>query len=546
MKQKISLLLGFIFIIGVTVYFSKSVSVNEERLMETVIIDLDEEQQLVIEAEHLELRKASDLTEEQIGSVDRIHIFDIWDGSEKAGEVTITVRTIDNGDLFVFSKLVNDREDVVVIDQTLTYPNVNRYVLTDFDQRFKEREHNPTLGVDPTTYPIGLVELYSFEDLAHNLFLSKNYLSQEMVLDYENSGISVLRELVDEVKSFSIGVGVDDITVSLPLHSFGEDISENWMMLSGEVLFEDREVLDRWIDYNIESYSQVNKWFTAGGPYKKLPWSIEPFTKMGYGRNLGSMQDKKALDKLEDYGERFFYNLTMNSVANLLGYREEGQVVWETEYTSTWLKQTFESIAPFVDTRHNENIAIFLTRTGHLLDIEELKDAHVDYADYLLEQVEKENIFYVDKGFYIADYYSPHPGTKMTHASLNHIVGGINFLLDSYISTGEEKYLDVAKQVRLAIEETGEEWIRDTGDLWYQINPDLTFAGNDYEQLTLIDLLTSQVNWEEAGEERSELFDVLISSKTEYLVTNEKQIFDYVLDMLVEQGFRELVKGRLS
>ena len=39
-------------------------------------------------------------------------------------------------------------------------------------------------------------------------------------------------------------------------------------------------------------------------------------------------------------------------------------MLWETEYTSTWLKNNYGIIAPYTDTRLNENVALFLTQTG--------------------------------------------------------------------------------------------------------------------------------------------------------------------------------------
>jgi hypothetical protein len=476
-------------------------------------------------------------------SEDFIITYDIFDKDEVIGNIELTLRKLDNQDVFVFTKLLNYEGTPLTANLKIKLDDVNRFVLDDWDKRYKEHVHNGTTGVDPTTYPIGLVEAYSFENLKHSIVLSKNYISRELSKEYDNNEESILRELISEEKAFSTMQLNDSIEITLPLQSQGNDISENWVLFSNERLFENEENLTKWVNYHIDSYSQANKWLTAEGPYKKLPWSIEPSTKMGYGRNLGIMQDKRALDSYEAYGERYFYNLVVNSISDLFVYKEvKGTEIWETEYTSTWLKKPYGTTAPYIDTRHNENIAIFLTRAARLLNIEELQKAQTIYGDYLVDQVQQGNTIEIGDGYLVADYFSPYDSNK-THASMNHIIGGINFLLDCYAITNDPKYLEVASNIRAGVEGLGEKWIRDTGDLWYQVNPDLTFAGNDYEQLTLIDLLTTQQKWEDVGQQRSELFDKFIQSKTEYLVREKKEIYGYVINTLIDQGFEKALTG---
>ena len=156
-----------------------------------------------------------------------------------------------------------------------------------------------------------------------------------------------------------------------------------------------------------------------------------------------------------------------------------------------------------------------------MLDIKELKDATIIYADFLVEQAKNGNIIEVPKGgYFVTDYYSPQQ-IKKTHVSLNHALGEMNFLLEAYQQTKEESYLDVARNMRRGIENTGEKWLRENGDLWYQVNGDFIFEGTDYPLLTLEDLLKSQQSWEAVGEKRSEIFDRLIRSKAEYLVESK-------------------------
>lgn len=510
---------------------------------DNITVPVDDNHTINVYIKDFSLQKVNDNKTTYLSLIDdHSYHYDIFNKKEQFGELYITTRTLDNGDVFIFSKLKNLTEQPFDATISIQLDEVNRYSMTDFEQRYVEHVHDGTIGVDKTTYPIGLVDALNYDESKYQLVFSKNYLSNELTTRYDNGLQSTLREFRDEKKKLHAFLANDSLKLEVGLQSNGEDISEGWILFSKDQLFKEEETLQQWIDYHIDQYKRANAWLTAEGPYKKLPWSIEPSTEMGYGRNLGIMQDKKALDSYVDSKERYFYDLVLNSVADLMHYKKEKKSdVWETEYTSTWLKRPYGLTAPFIDTRHNENIALFLTRVGHLLNNKELLESQLIYANYLVEQVEKGNVIKVNKGFLIADYFSPYDNFKTTHASLNHILGGMNFLLDSYIATENKSYLKIADKIHLGIEEIGDGWIRENGDLWYQVNPDLSLVGNDYELLTLEDLLNSQRKLEKAGKRRSEFLDKLIHSKASYLVGAGKTIHDRIIDELKRQGFREII-----
>ncbi|WP_100333136.1 hypothetical protein [Bacillus alkalisoli] len=538
----------FIAIVGViAIYkFNKNTSpAKHEELTGTIVtIQLSDSGELSVGDPSYALNNKRVYEKEYIRAKDIITEFDFdsVDRKNTIGRIQITKRIIDNGDSFIFTKFHNDVSEDVSITFQMPFFQGNRFNIIDFDERYIERVHDNTIGVDPTTNAIGIIEVYNYDQLRNSVMLSKNYISKELTTTYENGDSSKLRELVSEEKDFRVHTFNDQVVLEYTLHSFGEDISENWFLMSSKPLFEKEENLTDWITYVIEEYQRANNWYTAEGPYKKLPWSIEPFTEMGYGRNLGVMQDKRPLDYYERSGERFYYNIVINSITNLFAYKEGKGDLWETEYTSTWLKNSYGLVAPYVDTRHNENIALFLNRAGNLLSINELENAQQIYANFLVNQVKEGNKIVVEDAYLIADYFSPSQQTK-THASLNHAVGEMNFLLDSYRDTKNEQYLEVAQNIRRAIETLGEEWIAENGDLWYQVNEDLTFTGTDYVTLTLSDLLFSQNKWEENNMDRSELFDKLIYSKTTFLVSSDEDIPSYMLELLEKQGFGKILNA---
>lgn len=536
----------WIFIISsvlISVILASYFILKENKSQERAMLLLPNSTPLQLEASGLLLEKTESSTQSYIRSTDQTTIYTLFNKRKKVGQLHVTVREIDNGDFFVFTQLKNKSGKGYTVSISYPISGDVRYEFIDFDQEQIEHEVDHVYGEDPTTYPIGLLKFMEYDNFISNMMISRNYVSKELVEVYENEDKSIVRELTSENKALAINYNNNGLVVTLPLHSLGNDISENWLLVSQEQLFRNEEVLNRWISVNAKQYKEVNKWYTAEGPYSKLPWSIEPGTKLGYGRNLVRVQDVRALNHYKKTEERYFYDLIINSVANLFVFHRDKKGLWETEYTSTWLKNNYGIHAPYIDTRHNENIAIFLKEVGDVFGIKELKDANITYADFLVNQVKNGGILEIPQGgFLITDYYSPHQIRK-THVSLNHALGEMNFLLETYLQTKETTYLDVAKNMRLGIENIGDKWLRENGDVWYQVNSDFTFEGTDYPLLTLGDLLRSQDAWEAVGEKRSELFDQLILSKAKYLVESNQEILQSIAKALVEQGFGDIIEG---
>ena len=456
------------------------------------------------------------------------------DGEEEPGQLILAIRTIEGGDVMLFTRMINPSPVEAAVHVRLHVDGVSDMDASLYPDDDFEREHDPTLGVDPTSYPSGLFDLTASDDHRFSLMLGKNHVSRERTEIYDDGARSRLRELVDELEDYQWSAAEDGLILTHSLKSEGEDLSEQWLLLSEEPLFEDGEHLNDWQAHAREHYKQVNKWYTQDGPYRKLPFSIEPYTELGYGRNLGTMREQRMLDWHRATGERYFHTMILNSLTDLFQYRGEDEQVWKTEYTSTWLKNQWGTRAPFVDTRHNESIARFFIDLANHLGQPDLKEEAGYYARFLREQVEEgQTIDLGDGHHYIADYNGVYD-EGLTHASLNHILGELNFLLMHYREQGEREDLELALKLRDAVSYMEEEWIRDNGDLWYQINPDLSFDGNDYPLLTLQDLLESQQLLMEAGQEPSPAFERLIASKSRYLRDADIPLNDDIISLMEE------------
>ncbi|OMP66615.1 hypothetical protein [Domibacillus epiphyticus] len=425
-------------------------------------------------------------------------------------KVTVKVRDIKNGDQFVMLQLKGKG----TLTGTLEIPSANDYYFVDWTKNIPKREHDDVIGADKTKPPAGLFRYTNDHEFVNEVVMSHTFTSRERNKLYGSGRESMLRELVSEKNTLRHSKKGIEFTMTAER----DEITEQWFLLAREPLFHDTDHLNEWITFQQTNYKEVNNWFTVDGSLKKLPWSIEPFTKDGYGRLLGIMMEKEALDRYFKYKDRYFYNLTVQTAANLWAYREaKSDTVWKTEYTSNWLKQKYDITAPYVDTRYNELIVLNLNRLGREFGVSQLEATLPEYSDYLLNLISIENVIHADKGYLPADYYSPQQGRQYIHASLNHALGEANMFIDVYNQTKEKKYLHAATDIRAGIESIGTDWIRPNGDLWYQINRDGTFDGNDYERLTLNDLKAHEKKWKSIGGKPSPILQKLIESKEQYL-----------------------------
>ncbi|HJF31952.1 MAG TPA: S-layer homology domain-containing protein [Sporosarcina psychrophila] len=452
-------------------------------------------------------------------SRDNIYTYNV---GEQGAIIELTVRSFDNGDYFLFSKINNPTESAVTVDVIQKENEVASFELNRYDRYKIKRNEEDVFGSDTTSYPTGLLRFVKQDGSVKERMVGQSYLSKQLSLEYEDEGYSYMRQLLGEKEALSYAqVGSTLLSVHT-LNSKGDDIVDQWYMNADGQLFANEENMESWMQESAKYYKKRNNWYTAGGAFNKMATTTEPMPDngQGYGRNLLLLKEDRALVLYNEQEDRYFENLIYNSFVNLKNFKGDKEY-WETEVTSTYLKDLYDITAPFIDTRFNEQIALFYYNSGADFGIKNAKEPLRNYADLLVSQKSKGNVIPVnDKSYYISDYF-PIAQEVTTHASMNHVLGGMNILLMAYNEFHDQKYLDAARAVQTAIVAEKDDWLRDSGDIWYRISPLGDYKGDDYKHLTLEDLLNSYKLWKDIDPTYLPLLEEMIASKASFL-SNEK------------------------
>ncbi|MGE7982946.1 S-layer homology domain-containing protein [Solibacillus sp. NPDC093137] len=462
--------------------------------------------------------------------------------------VKVTVRSLENGDDFVFTTLTNKGKSKLTVDLFHKATNVTNYRLYRYDRFPIEKNSADVFGFDSSSYPTGLLRIMENEKLATDRMVGQAYRSKQLTQSYKDTGgTSYMRDLESEYEAYSQAWLGEDLFSYYTLVSNGNDIVDTWYMDSNERLFKTDENMNGWMLETALNYKKRNNWYTAEGPYNKMATTTEPMPKsyQGFGRNLLLVKEDRALVLLKEQGDRYFANLVKNSFINLNKFKGDA-TYWKTEVTSTYLKNLFGITAPFIDTRFNEQIALFYYNSGAEFNMPNYKEPLRNYADLLASRKQAGHVINVAKdAYYISDYF-PVNQQVTTHASMNHVLGGMNVLLLAYKEFQDPKYLEAAKSISRALQIEKNKWIRSNGDIWYRVNPKGEFAGDDYQHLTLEDLINSYKNWKDVDPSQLPVFEEMLISKANYLSKNRLGHTYKIKNGLEEIGMSEyLPEGKL-
>ncbi|MFI3210948.1 MAG: hypothetical protein R3Y64_07870 [Peptostreptococcaceae bacterium] len=446
---------------------------------------------------------------------------DIFDITEELiindSKIEYTRRFLNNGDILVFLEVDTKQKIIIELNDSvnLDYSDFeNMYKIPPFDNRYGENKvTGPSLYGHNSNLNIIVSKVYHYRKLQHKYD------------DGENSELYELKAETNNIEKLDKGINIAIDNVSEKASLF--------FMISKEKLFLNKDSMDNYFKFyykSIENNFVANSYFIQkSGTYTKLPYSIEPFTKDGYGYSLHHSSKKELIDFLIKDNERYFYNMLTNAIVQAFMYQKHENGVFYTSYTSTWLKKDTGIKAPYIDTRLNETFNLMIKDYKKIIDNKNIIDNTINYMNYIINYEKNGGEIYISKrGKFYPDYFKY--GLKgKTHTSLNHQLGIANSMLEIYYQTNENKYLDSFLDIMYFLEDTCDSWIKSNGDLFYglriQDRKDY-FYGDDYVYVTLIDLLISQKNWKNINGDFNIFLNKLINSKLSYLDSNEYGIFN--------------------
>ncbi len=187
----------------------------------------------------------------------------------------LTIRPLENGDCFFYLEFFL-KETIAVELLTEDIRWVNNY-----EEKYRQPPYNTRYGLTKTT---GFHAYYDFS-ISGSLLASKLYRYRLLRTEYE-TGESRILELLSEEPSLSI-VGTNCLKITL--NPTPEETCFAFLFSKGK-LFSTKKRLEEYAEYYFGELSHNCVWCSffllPSGTYTKLPYSIEPFTKDGYGFSL--------------------------------------------------------------------------------------------------------------------------------------------------------------------------------------------------------------------------------------------------------------------
>jgi hypothetical protein len=410
---------------------------------------------------------------------DEISVF-----TDAESKLTYTKRNLGNGDYFHYFVLQNSKNYKFDFQIDI----LNRI---GFEEYYIKPEYNNRYGYNKSTGPSSLL----FSNTT-SFLISKIYYYKKLSLNYENGNKSSLLELISEEDSIVYNDKVMEVNIKENVHE-----SSFFVLESKVKLFQDENRLKEYFIYyfeNVKNNCVENSFFMLpSGLMSKLPYSIEPFTKDGYGYSLHHSSKRELIYFAKKNRDRFYYDMLMNSYMQLKLYANEINGVYISNITSTWLKKDFEISAPYIDTRLNEYLNLTISEFGEIYNLDFIKSNRIEFLDFLVER-SKYNLYKSKNGYFYPDYFSISDLNLITHASLNHQLAILNLAFIQFEIDREKKYNILIKNMLNFLRDTHMSWInQEQEDLYYSCvikDNKLKMKDKDYVFVTLYDLLVLYEN----------------------------------------------------
>ncbi len=312
---------------------------------------------------------------------------------------------------------------------------------------------------------------------------------------YVKNGFEVSKQTDISDKALSIKINNGETGFYWWLEGKGTAVKLEYMF-NWASLFKNRALTPEGIYSTPISGYNTTGWFLTPSPY----WDFSVLNGNYGGKNVWLRKD---------LGWAFYYYPQLVSLVYV--QLISANKVMYTQPASSYLKKLYDFGEKFYDTRFNTDLGDFLVSVGQSVNEPADLWAARKYQDYLLTHVNKYR-WIVGDGILVADYSWSEKPSVIAHASLNHNLAEINFLL----RLGDSSGIALAQKILKGIKSGENNWMLPGGDLNYAYyGPNEGYHGKDYKELTLRDLkvtktLLSNYDW---GEQYIPAIEHLIRAK---------------------------------
>lgn len=497
------------FIMGISFYYiNKKDNLNNLNL-ESITIEI--ENGLKINNGY-KLKEINKNTKEDGKIKENLYYYEIERSNNIIAEILYIKRSILDATIEFIT--INNKENPISINLKISDNQLEE--ILNFEKYNIEFEYSNLVGINKLKLPIGY-----FKDTNKYMIIGRSVDYNILTSNYNEYNKSIVYNMNEQYDD--LNKNYKNIKI-LPNNSV-----DTYIIKSNKELFENENSIKGFI----ETLNNNSSWMRYNGNLYKLQYSIDPFTREGYGKILGRLIEKDIYIKVTTDRSLIYSLLSENAIYSLYNYTPKllDNGVWLTEYTSTWLSKDYGTKAYYVDTRYNETIGYLLLKKYNETKDEKFKESFLAYADFIIEEWKGNNTYTIDNNKLLSDYFSD-TNTRNPHSSLNHQLALVNYLFKAYEETKERDYLITAEDILKNLLKFDKLWIRENGDLWYQINDKGEFSGTDCEIVTLEDLVITQDYLDKIKGEQNEIITNLIISKIKYLNNSGIAVSQFALKKL--------------
>lgn len=292
---------------------------------------------------------------------------------------------------------------------------------------------------------------------------------------------------------------------------------DQWYLLGRDSLAIEDPLVRRAWDVSGD-YHGVNAWVRPEGALRVTPEAYlaagTPYSPTVYNVNLQASAPLLLLETLQVRPHRLLEDFVHNARFTL-AERQGTDGFWRADPDAAYLNRAYGLGAGYIDTRMSVDASLFLVRYGLLFDDGDAVAAGSRFKRYFTMMKGHGLTYACEGGHLYPDYYSPRQNAR-TVVSLNHALYEMNYLymLADWLDDREAGRL--AGEILEFIERSADSWLTPEGDLYYGLSPGGEYYGQDYLNITYVDLLVGRSILQYRGRDDSAL-NRLWESKGEFL-----------------------------